>query len=209
LLHTACTDTAYCYIQPVLILLFSLVSFVPFPVGTSSSIPSAALNFTVESATSKYEKGQHHQHQEQHQEQEKEQQQQYDNTVLITTNATSPASASSANLSVILHAASFYGAFVQVAITPAPNGFVLMTLSASDLGTITAAFSQPPLPTNDTKGGCSAAAPGVTPVADGDYVRWARVNVDDSGGRGMKAAGGNCAPSECGTVVDPCCRLLL
>ena len=102
---------------------YSLISAVPFPLGTPNCSAASSLNFTVQSAT----KGK-------------------DNFVLVTSNASSEAEAAAANVSVVVNANIFWGAAAMFSMsTDGPSSSpVSYVFDAGELGQVTVAFSQPP-----------------------------------------------------------------
>ena len=131
---------------------YSELHIVPFPVGTPNVSSAGALNFTVESATSRYftpmdrgaaasgaggAGGVYE-----------------DNVVVISTNATTNAAAAASNLAIVVHPQSFWGAHSVLSRNDNVDkkNSSTLTLQAGELGTVTVSFSRPPLPASATKG---------------------------------------------------------
>eukprot|EP00040_Diaphanoeca_grandis_P024748 m.136415 g.136415 ORF g.136415 m.136415 type:complete len:891 (+) comp29849_c1_seq1:147-2819(+) len=97
---------------------YAQLSFVPFPLGTSGVAPVSVVNVSVESAAVNGDG---------------------DNYIVLSTNLTTTAAAAAANLSIVVHPATFWGATANISQTGST-----LVLDSGELGVVTVSFSQPP-----------------------------------------------------------------
>jgi hypothetical protein len=106
---------------------YSEVAFVPFPFGSPSAPPAASLNVTLVCATAPASNASAG-HAD-------------DRVCVLSTNASTAAAATAANLSVVFRPAAYWGAHASFALV----GSGAIAIDAGELGQLTATFSQPPL----------------------------------------------------------------